>query len=97
MDAAALEVLGPPLIGLELGRYVARHEQVLAADSLSRLAVLVSLEADDHVRVGAGAADDPVLAAGDGQQLPGREQGRVRLGHVKASVESMGTPDAPGS
>ena len=92
---AALEVLRVPLVLAERGRDAAMHQQVHAAQRLGRLAALVTGEAQDRALVGAGAAHDLRLAAGDAHGRAQRQQRAARAGHVEGAVEPVGPADSP--
>ena len=92
--AAALEVLGVPLVLAERRRDAAMHEQVQAAQRLGRLAAVVAGQAQDRALVGAGAAHDLRLAAADAHGGAQRQQRAARARHVEGAVEPVGPADA---
>ena len=94
-NRAALEVLGPPLVLVELRRGLAGDEDLGPAQLQRGVAVRAPVEAHDRLGVEAGAADDPPLVAPDMHGRAVDEQLAGRLGDVEAAVEPVGTPDDP--
>ena len=95
VDRAALEIVGPPLVVVELGRGLAGYQKLGSAQRLGGAAVSASVQADDRPRVEAGAADDPALVAADVNGRAVDQQLGDALGDVEASVEPVGTPNGP--
>ena len=95
-DAAAFQLLGPPLV-LAQGRHrVARHEQRLAAQRLGRLAGLAALQAQDRPLIRPRAADDLAHRARDRHGRAGGQELGPRPRHVEGAVEAVRPPDPPG-
>jgi hypothetical protein len=91
---AALEVLGPPL-ALAQGRSGgAGDEQLLAPQRFGGPTVVDPRQAEDRPVLGARAAHDLGLDAGDEHRDARREQPRPRVGHVEAAVQPVWPPDA---
>ena len=91
-DRAALELVGPPLAGLELGRVLQRDPSGRAAQRLGGLARRRSRRA----RIGCSSVPARrTISPTVGGASPERQQPRARAEDVEGAVEAVGAPDAP--
>src|SRR3954454_19735281 len=88
-DAAALEVLGPPLILLERRRGRTRDEQRGPAQRARGVAVGHAVEAHDRALVGPGAADDLGFAVAGADDHADLQERRTRVEDVEGAGETV--------